>query len=93
MSRLYSQSDIEPFLMSINHTCPLYADDLHYAPENEFHKYGLRADPSAEKATKYHGKQNNKHDEGYHANGKNEKVLRPENFREKNKFAFNHINH
>ena len=61
--------------------------------KNHFHKNGLRTDPAAKNTAKHHREQNYKNNKRKKANGKNEKILRPESDSEENKFTLQHIKH
>ncbi len=61
--------------------------------EDHFHKNGLRTGPATKYPAKYNCEQDYKNNERKKANGKNEKILRPEGYPEKDKFPFQYIEH
>ena len=61
--------------------------------KDHFHEYGLGAGPSTKNTAKDNRKQNHKYHECKKANGKYEKILRPENHTEKYELTFKNIEH
>ena len=61
------------------------------APENHFHEDGLGTCPSTENPPENYREQYNKHQEDNHGQHKNEKVFRPENGSEQDKFPADNI--
>src|SRR5688572_16123789 len=57
-------------------------------PEQHFHEYRLRADPSAKQPSEGGGEQDDKHDERNHRKTEYEKVLWPEHLTENDEFGF-----
>ena len=66
-------------------------DQIFHLAKQHLHKNCLGANPSTKQATKGRCEQNNEHDECDHSQSENEKILRPENFSENDKFGFRNI--